>query len=212
MLAALDPNKAHAHDNVRIRMLKICGSSIYKPLEMIFKQCIETGVFPSEWKNANIVPIHKKGDKQTLENYRPVSLLPICEKILKRLMINEMFNFSLKINLFHRISPVLKLVILALTRCYLSLTRYMNLLMWDLKLEASSLICQKHLIKCDLQTKSKWNIVKFTKPSGRFFKGRKTTRSLQRTSLYMEKDQCWSSILGCFLFTLMILQKASQPM
>ena len=89
----LDPNKAHGHDNISIRMLKICGSSIYKPLEMIFKQCIETGFFPSEWKKANIVPIHKKGDKQTIENYRPVSLLPICGKILERLMFNEMFNF-----------------------------------------------------------------------------------------------------------------------
>ena len=79
----LDPNKVHGHDNISIRMLKICGSSIYKPLEMIFKQCIETGFFPSEWKKANIVPIHKKGDKQTLGNYRPVSLLPICGKSLK---------------------------------------------------------------------------------------------------------------------------------
>ena len=61
----LDPNKGHDHDNISIRMLKICGSSIYKPLEMIFKQCIETGVFPSEWKKANIVPIHKKRDKHT---------------------------------------------------------------------------------------------------------------------------------------------------
>ena len=92
----LDPNKAHGHDNISIRMLKICGSSIYKPLEMIFKQCTETGVFPSEWKKANIVPIHKKGDKQTLENYRPVSLLPICGKILERLMFNEMFNFFIE--------------------------------------------------------------------------------------------------------------------
>ena len=46
-------------------------------------QCIETGVFPFKRKKTNIVPIHKKGDKQTLENYRPVSLLPICEKILE---------------------------------------------------------------------------------------------------------------------------------
>ena len=45
---------------------------------------------------ANIVPIHKKGDKQTLENYRPVSLLPICGKILERLMFNEMFNFFIE--------------------------------------------------------------------------------------------------------------------
>ena len=92
----LDPNKAHGHDNISIRMLKICGSSIYKPLEMIFKQCIETGVFPSEWKKANIVPIHKKGDKQTLENYSPVSLLPICGKILERLIFNVMFNFFIE--------------------------------------------------------------------------------------------------------------------
>ena len=79
----LDPNKAHGHDNVSIRMLKICGSSIYKPLEMIFKQCIETSVFPSEWKKVNIVPIHKKGDKQTLKNYRPVSFYLFVEKSLK---------------------------------------------------------------------------------------------------------------------------------
>ena len=70
----LDPNKAHDHDNISIRMLKIYGSSIYKPLEMMFKQCIGTGVFPSEWKKGNIVSIHKKGDKQILKNYRPVSL------------------------------------------------------------------------------------------------------------------------------------------
>ena len=44
----LDPNKAHDDNNISIRMLKICRSSIYKPLETIFKQCIETGVFPSE--------------------------------------------------------------------------------------------------------------------------------------------------------------------
>ena len=77
-------------------MLKVCGSSIYKPLEMIFKQCIETGVFSSEWKKANIVPIHKKGGKQALENYLPVSSLPVCGKILVRLMFNEMFNFFIE--------------------------------------------------------------------------------------------------------------------
>ena len=56
----LDPDKAHGHDNISIHMLKICISSIYKPLEMILKQCIETGVFSSEWKETNIVLIHKK--------------------------------------------------------------------------------------------------------------------------------------------------------
>ena len=45
----LDPNKAHGHDNISIRMVKVCGPSIYKPLEIIFNQCLETGVFPSKW-------------------------------------------------------------------------------------------------------------------------------------------------------------------
>ena len=47
LIQNLDPNKAHDHDNISMRMLKICCYSIYKSLEVIFKQCIETGVFPS---------------------------------------------------------------------------------------------------------------------------------------------------------------------
>ena len=46
-------------------------------------------------KETNVVPIHKKGDKQTLRNSCPVSLLPICSKILERLLYNEMFSFFL---------------------------------------------------------------------------------------------------------------------
>ena len=72
------------------------GLSIYKPLEVIFNQCLETGVFPSEWRKGSIVPIHRKGDKQMLQNYRPVLLLPICEKILERLLFNEMFEFFIE--------------------------------------------------------------------------------------------------------------------
>ena len=64
IIQKLYSNKAYGHDNISIRMLKICGSSIFKPVAMIFKQCIETGVVPSEWKKANIIPIHKKGTKK----------------------------------------------------------------------------------------------------------------------------------------------------
>ena len=43
--------------------------------------------------------VHKKGDKQCLKNYRPGSLLPICGKILDRLIFNEMFRFLIEKNL-----------------------------------------------------------------------------------------------------------------
>ena len=75
--------------------MKVCGPSIYKPLEIIFNQCLEISVFPSEWKKGNIVPIHKKEDKQMFQNYR-LSLLPICGKILERLMFDEMFEFFIE--------------------------------------------------------------------------------------------------------------------
>ena len=56
----LDPNKAHGHDKISIRMLQLCGNSICKPLELIFQQAVESGSFSSEWKKGNVVPIHKK--------------------------------------------------------------------------------------------------------------------------------------------------------
>ena len=78
---------------ISIRMLKICGDSILKPLELIFKLCIENGKFPIKWKKANVVPAHKKNNKQRTENYGPISLLPVCGKILERIIYNKMFEF-----------------------------------------------------------------------------------------------------------------------
>ena len=44
----LDPNKAHGHDMISIHMLKICGNSIYKPIQLIFRPCTENGKFQPE--------------------------------------------------------------------------------------------------------------------------------------------------------------------
>ena len=82
-----------------IRRVKICDDSICKPLKLIFQSCLEIGKFPSEWRKANVVPIHKKGGKQLLKNYRPISLLPITGKILERLLYDTMFEFFTKNNL-----------------------------------------------------------------------------------------------------------------
>ena len=58
---------------------------------IIFNDCLNEGKFPHEWKKANVVHVHKKGN--SLKNYRPISLLPICCKIFERLIYNEMFTF-----------------------------------------------------------------------------------------------------------------------
>ena len=89
----LDPNKAHGHNMISIRMIKLCEISICKPPEIIFQNCLRSGKFPYEWKKGNVVPTFKKGDKKCIKTYRPVSLFPVCGKVLERLLYNNMFSF-----------------------------------------------------------------------------------------------------------------------
>ena len=98
IIKSLHANKAHRHDDISIRMPKLSRKSILKPLKLIFENCLRTRLFPDQWKKAN-VPIHKKGDKQLIENYRPVSLLPICGKVFERLIFNSLFNYFIENNL-----------------------------------------------------------------------------------------------------------------
>ena len=53
-------------------------------------------------EKANFVPVRRKRNKQSLKNYRPIFLLPICRRIFERLICNKMFTFFTENNL---ISP-----------------------------------------------------------------------------------------------------------
>ena len=44
-----------------LKLLKLSGESIYQPLSLLSKSCLETGQFPSEWKKANVVPVIENG-------------------------------------------------------------------------------------------------------------------------------------------------------
>ena len=96
IIRGLDPNKAHGKDKISIRMRKICGNSICKPLEIIYKEYLNLGLFPLEWKKGNVFPIHKMDQRQCLKNYRPVSLPLICGKILEKIIFNKTFQFFIK--------------------------------------------------------------------------------------------------------------------
>ena len=89
----LDLNKSHGHDMLSIRMIKLCGNSICKPLSITFNDCLKEEKFPSDWEKAHVVPVHKKGVKRCLKNYRLITLLLICSKILERLIYNELLTF-----------------------------------------------------------------------------------------------------------------------
>ena len=81
-------------------MVKICASSILKPLAILFQTYLESECFPKEWRKDNIVPVHKKHDKQLIKNYWSVKLLPICSKIFEKVIINSLFKYVDGNNLF----------------------------------------------------------------------------------------------------------------
>ena len=88
----LDSNKAHGCDNISIKMIQICGESIALPLKLLFETALKEKKFPDIWKLANVVPVHKKEEKNLLKNCRPISLLPIFSKIFERVIFNSLFN------------------------------------------------------------------------------------------------------------------------
>ena len=88
---SLDQNKAHGYDEISIRMIKLCASSISKPLHPIFRNCLETESFPKEWKNANIIAVHIKGDNQLITTYQPSSLLPIYGRVFEKIILTQFF-------------------------------------------------------------------------------------------------------------------------
>ena len=100
LLQNVNPNKAMGSDGISGQMLLLCGASVSLPLQIIFRNILYTSIYPYMWKLA-VTPIFKKGDKQLIKNYRPISLLPICGKILENLIFNQLYSY---LNINHLIT------------------------------------------------------------------------------------------------------------
>ena len=77
-------------------MIKICDISLLKPLIILFQNSTKSSHYPNIWKKSNIIPVHKKNDKQLVKNYRPISLLPIFGKLFEKIRFNRICNFLLQ--------------------------------------------------------------------------------------------------------------------
>ena len=92
LLLNINQNKACGPDGIHGRILKGCAVSVAYPLSLLFKLSYNTGYIPKEWKNAHIVPVHKKGAKENIENYRPISLTCLVMKTFERIIKNEILS------------------------------------------------------------------------------------------------------------------------
>ena len=90
LLSRVNSNKAQGPDGIHGKVLKNCAVSLAYPLSIIFKISYNTGCIPKEWKGAHVVPVHKKGCKEDIENYRPISLTCLIMKIFERILKDEL--------------------------------------------------------------------------------------------------------------------------
>jgi hypothetical protein len=92
LLLQLDPSKSAGPDNVPALFLINCTKSIVEPIVLLFNRSFAECTVPSIWKSAFITPVHKKGSKTEVTNYRPISKLCILSKLLEKLVyiqVNE---------------------------------------------------------------------------------------------------------------------------
>lgn len=93
LINVIDTSKSTGPDGISPRLLKAAGSSIVPSLTRLFNLCLLHKKIPDLWKKANVIPIHKKDDKDNVQNYRPVSILPVTSKIFEKILFKNIYNF-----------------------------------------------------------------------------------------------------------------------
>ena len=92
-LISLDPSKAMGIDRIGPKVLKMCATALCTPVHHLFSVSLSTGHLPNEWRTHLITPIFKAGDRSSIKNYRPISLLCTISKVLERLVFNRVAEF-----------------------------------------------------------------------------------------------------------------------
>ena len=92
-LKALDERKATGPDGIFARILRMVAPSISNSLTSLFNASLYLGEFPSEWKQANVSPLPKSGDKHMVKNYCPISVLPVLVKIFGSLVHQQLHEY-----------------------------------------------------------------------------------------------------------------------
>ena len=93
IVRCLKTSRSSGHDGLSVHLLKRIVIHIATPLAYIFNLSITTGICPSSFKTAKVIPVFKKDDPSLLTNYRPISILPSMSKILEKIIYKRLYIF-----------------------------------------------------------------------------------------------------------------------
>lgn len=101
LLQKIKVGSAPGPDRISNYILKNCAPSVASYLIVLFRKSFEQSELPLDWKNANVVPVHKSGDKTKTSNYRPISLTSVSCKTLEHIIYTNLISHLQGNNFFH---------------------------------------------------------------------------------------------------------------
>ena len=93
ILCKIDPQKSSGPDAIAGRLLKKGSPFIADSLAHLFTISLKIGMLFVDWTTAHVTPIHRMGDKQLPQNYRPISLTSLVVKVMECLVSNQLVTF-----------------------------------------------------------------------------------------------------------------------
>ena len=93
IVSQLDNNKATGLDGIPARVLKAGSPILSFYLTHLFNLSLSSGCVPKSWKKKRVTPVFKKGDMDDVNNYRPISILPIAMKVFEKVVHYQVYDF-----------------------------------------------------------------------------------------------------------------------
>ena len=93
LLQETNPSKSMGPDNINPKVMKECAQELASPFAKLFNMSLQMNKFPTAWKIAHVTALHKKGAKNLVSNYRPISLLSCVAKLFEKCVFVKVIKF-----------------------------------------------------------------------------------------------------------------------
>ena len=102
IIKSLKNTNSTGFDNFSTKFIKLSAPILAPALVKLFNLSIQTGVYPDLLKVAKVIPIFKKGDSTSVNNYRPISILSPINKIFEKIIYSRLLKFINKTNILYK--------------------------------------------------------------------------------------------------------------